>query len=97
MAESSTTIAVTWEEVPPIDQNGVIIMYEVMKIPLEDFEGAIVMKTVNVLEYVQFVELTELQEHISYNISVRAYTSVGAGPYSVIQTVQTLQDSKFGL
>ena len=96
MAESSTTIAVTWEEVPPIDQNGVIIMYEVMKIPLEDFEGAIVMKTVNVSEYVQFVELTELQEHISY-ISVRAYTSVGAGPYSVIQTVQTLQDSKFGL
>ena len=97
MAESSTTIAVTWEEVPPIDQNGVIIMYEVMKIPLEDFEGAIVMKTVNVSEYVQFVELTELQEHISYNISVRVYTSVGAGPYSVIQTIQTLQDSKFGL
>ena len=97
MAESPTTIAVTWEEVPPIDQNGVITMYEVMKIPLEDFEGAIVMKTVNVSRSVQFVELKELQEHVSYNISVRAYTSVGAGPYSVIQTVQTLQDSKFGL
>ena len=94
MAESSTTIAVMWEEVPPIDQNGVITIYEVMYTPLETFGGTLESDTVNVSRSELSVNLTGLEEYVNYNISVRAYTSVGAGPYSVAMTVLTLQDSK---
>ena len=94
MAESSTTIAVMWEEVPPIDQNGVITMYEVTYTPLETFGGTLESNSSTVLEPAQSVNLTGLEEYIHYNISVRAFTSVGAGPSSVAVTVLTLQDSK---
>ena len=41
------------------------------------------------------VILFGLEEFMTYNISVRAYTSVGPGPYSMPeQTLMTLQDSK---
>ena len=36
-AISSTTVSMMWEEVPAMDQNGDIIMYEVMYTPLETF------------------------------------------------------------
>ena len=94
---SATSILVAWAMVSWMEQNGAIVMYEVMTISLEDSGVAIVMKTVNVSESVQFVDVMELEEYVSYNISVRAYTSVGAGPYSVVETVRTLQDRKFGL
>ena len=94
MAESSTTIAVMWEEVPPIDQNGVITMYEVTYTPLETFGGTLESNSSTVLEPARSVNLTGLEEYINYNISVRAFTSVGAGPSSVAVTVLTLQDSK---
>ena len=94
MAESPTTIAVMWEEVPPIDQNGVITEYEIMYTPLETFGGKLESNSTIVLEPARSVNLTGLEEYINYNISVRAYTSVGAGPYSVAVTVLTLQDSK---
>ena len=32
---------------------------------------------------VLMIVLTDLEEYIEYNISVRAYTSAGPGPYSV--------------
>ena len=82
MAESSTTIAVMWEEVLPIDQNGVITMYEVMCTPLETFGGTLESDTVHVSGSNMSVVLRGLQEYTNYAISVRASTSVGAGPYS---------------
>ena len=94
MAESPTTIAVMWGEVPPIDQNGVITMYEVMYTPLETFGGTLESNSTIVLEPARSVNLTGLEEYVNYSISVRAYTSVGAGPYNVAMTVLTLQDSK---
>ena len=67
--------------VPPIDQNGVITMYQVLyHQPQETFEGRIGTETVNVTGLA--ATLTGLQEYVEYSISVRAYTSVGAGPYS---------------
>ena len=80
MAESSTTIAVMWEEVPPIDQNGVITMYEVMYTPLETFGGTLQSNTTTVSEPALSVVLIGLEEYVNYTISVRAYTSVGMGP-----------------
>ena len=82
LANSSTTIIVTWDIIPPIDQNGVITMYEVLYEPLETFGGAIQTQTRNVSGTEMSVVLTNLEEFVNYSISVRAYTSVGEGPYS---------------
>ena len=82
LAKSSTTIIVTWDIIPPIDQNGVITMYEVLYEPLETFGGAIQTQTRNVSGTEMSVVLMNLEEFVNYSISVRAYTSVGEGPYS---------------
>ena len=89
---SSTEIEVSWKEVPAIDQNGVIIMYEIQFIPLETFDGQITSDTVNTSDgFVLMMVLTGLEEYVEYNISVRAYTSVGPGPYSdgVVERTET--------
>ena len=88
-AVSSTEIEVSWEEVPAIDENGVITMYEVQFVPLETFEGQISANTSQLN-----TTLTGLQEYVEYNISVRAYTSVGPGPYSDLVVNRTLEDGK---
>ena len=81
---SSTEIVVSWEEVPAIDQNGVITMYEIQFVPLETFGGQITSDTVNTSDgSVLMMVLTGLEEYVEYNISVRAYTSAGPGPYSI--------------
>ena len=97
MVVSSTIINVTWDIVPPIDQNGIITMYEVMYQPLETFNGNINTQTMNVSGTEMSVILMELQEFVNYTISVRAHTSVGAGPYSDEVTVLTLQDGKYNI
>ena len=91
-ATSPTTISVTWTEVDPIDQNGVIITYEVQYEPLQTFQGQINTNSVNTSNL--SVNLTDLQEYVNYNITVRAYTVIGAGPYSDPVTILTLEDSK---
>ena len=80
MVLSSTEIEVSWEEVPAINENGIITMYEVQYIPLETFDEQISTNTVNTS--MLFIVLTGLEEYVEYNISVRAYTSAGSGPYS---------------
>ena len=81
--------------VPPIDQNGIITMYEVMYQPLETFNGNISTQTMNVSGTEMSAFLMELQEFVNYIIFVRAYTSIGAGPYSDEVTVTTLEDCKW--
>ena len=73
---------VTWDMVPPIHQNGVITMYEVLYEPLETFNGAIMSTTTTVDGTARAVSLTGLEEYVNYTISVRAYTRQGEGPYS---------------
>ena len=92
VANSSTSIGVTWDMVPAIDQNGIITMYEVRYEPLETFGGQIQTQNMAVLAPNMSVTLTDLQEFVNYNISVRAYTSVGEGPYSSEVTAMTQQD-----
>ena len=93
-ANSSTTIIVMWGEVVPIDQNGVITMYEVMYAPLEVFVGAIGTGIKNVTSHSSSVVLTDLEEYVFYNISVRAYTQVGHGNFSSPTTQRTNEDGK---
>ena len=90
---SSTAINVRWEEVPSIDRNGIIIEYEVCYQPLETFSGTIMKKVVNVSDF--FLELTDFEEFVEYNISVRAFTSQGPGPFSDVITQRTQEDGMF--
>ena len=92
---SSTEIRVSWEEVPPINQNGEITTYEIEYVPLETFQGQISTNTLNTSDgSVLMMVLTGLEEYLEYNISVRAYTSVGPGPYSDPVSERTDTDSK---
>ena len=91
-ALSSTEIMVTWEEVPMIVQNGNIINYEVKIEPL-DFSADILTNLLNTTNL--SILVTGLEEYVNYNISVRAYTSVGPGPYGVPVTERTLEEGNF--
>ena len=81
----------TWEEVPAIDENGIIISYEIQFEPLE-FTSVLMTDTINAT--ILSVVITGLQEYVEYNISVRAYTIIGPGPYSIPVTERTLEDRK---
>ena len=43
---------------------------------------------------VQMVELEGLEEYVEYSLRVRAYTSVGPGPFSIAVVNRTLEDSE---
>ena len=89
---SSTSILVSWDVVPPVDQNGIIITYEVLIEPMETFDGNISEQRINSTE--RSVNITSLQEFVNYSISVRAYTVVGPGNYSDVIVRMTLEDGK---
>ena len=80
----------SWTEVLEIDQNGIITGYEVMYEPLMNFSGQITTLTVNTTNL--SIALMDLEEYVEYSISVRAYTSVGPGPYSVGIVNRTFED-----
>ena len=90
--ESSTSITVSWSEVPAIDQNGIIIEYEV-EYTQNTFDS--VPTTQNITVTNTSVTLTDLEEYVVYFIRVRAYTNIGSGPYSDPVNETTLQDSKY--
>ena len=90
---SSTSIFVTWDEIPLIDQNGIIITYEVFYEPLETFSGSITESSLNTSNV--SAVLMNLEEFVNYSISVRGYTNEGPGNYSTPVIVMTLEDSKF--
>ena len=83
----------TWEDILLIDQNGVFVTYEVLYEPLETFNGNITKQTVNTTN--RFISLMDLEEFVNYSISVRGYTIVGPGNYSVPVLAMTLEDGKF--
>ena len=90
---SSTQILVMWNEVPEIHQNGLIIMFEILYEPLITFGILVAGKNTTSYNSLSII-LAGLQENLEYNISVRAYTVVGPGPYSVEITVVTDKDGK---
>ena len=87
---SSTEILVSWDAVPEIDQNGVIILYDVQYEPLMTFDGELVTITMNTSN--SSIVLGGLEEYVEYNISVRAYTSIGPGPFSPGVDNRTFED-----
>lgn len=93
MVLSSSEIMVTWDEVPQIDQNGIITTYEVLYEP-QEIQGEEIMSPVMVNTTNLSIILIDLEPVVIYNISARAYTSVGPGPFSEEITRRTLVDGK---
>ncbi len=85
-ALSPTEISVTWDPVIDIDQNGEIIRHDVLYEPSETFDGRLLssqtIQVFGVFAPVLSLTLTNLEEFLMYNISVRAATIRGAGPFS---------------
>ena len=88
----STSLNVSWEEIFPMDRNGIITTYEVCYEPLMTFDGTLMPDLVNTSDL--YIVIDNLQEFVAYNISVRAYTSVGPGPESDAVTEMTPEDGK---
>ena len=90
LSNSSTQVIVSWEGV--LDPNGIILLYEVLYLSTSDRQ----VRSVNITDNTsRTVVLSNLEEFTEYNITVRAYTSVGAGPETSAVTVRTLQESMF--
>jgi len=87
---SSTSILVTWDEVPANEQRGNIRYYTVL---YKETEGG-VEKSIQVDSPAVSVELTSLERYAKYSIQVSAATVKGEGPASVPITVSTKQGSK---
>ena len=91
MADSSTSIIVSWNEVPLRDQNGNITVYEIMYEPLQNFNGII---GLNISNVTGSTPIMDLEEDVKYIILVRAYTTAGPGNYSDPITETTFEAGK---
>ena len=87
---SSTEIQVNWTAVPGRDQNGEIIMYDVCVKSQMTINRTVMRNNTNII-------LSGLEEFEEYQISVRAHTRVGPGPYSAEVAATTLEDGKLSL
>ena len=95
MVISPTEIETSWNEVEPIDQNGIIVIYEVDYQPAQMFDGSMTVDVVNTTNTT--IVLSDLHESVQYNITVRAYTSIGPGPFSSHVLSFTEEARKFKL
>ena len=93
---SSIVIQMSWNEVPAMNQNGIITQYEV-EYNQSTFSGATASATTTVNSSTFMVDLTGLEEYVEYSIRVRAHTSVGAGPYSEVVMITIGQGMCFSL
>ena len=89
--ESSTSIFVSWGDVPFSEQNGVIMGYTITYRALPG--NSLQSKTVITPE--NHITLTGLNKYTSYSITVSASTSKGRGNESKPILVITDEDSKF--
>lgn len=92
MALSSTSINVSWDEIPLFNRNGIIVTYEVVFVPLNTFDGQVSRGARNTSEL--SILLNGLEEYLDYNITVSGYTSAGPSPSSDVVTEMTPEDGK---
>ena len=86
---------VTWGSVPRTDQNGNITGYTVY---YQAVSGHIVTKKelmIQVNASVTTLDLSNLEEYVTYNVSVSANTSVGEGPRSEGVLEKTAEASEY--
>ena len=88
---SSTSILVSWDEVPPDQQNGIITGYTITYQSQTQNDNGNVSAGPNDRQD----NITGLKEYVDYNIRVFASTVKGNGPQSSpVLVVRTDQDSK---
>ena len=93
-ALSSTSLSVSWDPVPLIDQNGIITVYDV-EYSQSTFLELPSPLTLSVDSTNMSATISGLEEYVEYSISVAAYTVIGEGPFSLPVQETTLQDSQF--
>ena len=93
ITDSSTAILVTWDPVPEIDRNGIITQYEV-EFNQSTFNEISTSNLTTTNGPQLMVELEGLEEYVEYTVRVRAYTSVGPGPFSFAVMNRTLEDGE---
>ena len=79
-------LVVQWATFSVADRNGVITSYEINYVG-DDFDTD--PHSVNVSGNVTSLTLSGLEEYVVYDVKVRAYTSVGPGPFSAILSART--------
>ena len=96
--KTSTSLTVEWS--PSLTPNGVILNYQVSYVGLESVnpvpDSFETVKTLNLSGKTYTVDVAGLSPHSLYNISVKAFTSVGGGEESTV-TVRTLEEGWFVL
>ena len=90
----STTVKVTWKAPPAVDQNGIIIVYNVSYQAVRGNYKDSTKRNKKVTDGSTQTDLTGLEEYVVYSISVSASTSAGEGPSSTVVTVRTSQAGK---
>ena len=88
ISPSSTPLLVTWDHPLPLDRNGVITGYTVLR------QAGNEMNTTELFSNDTSHLLAGLVPFTEYNISVAGNTSAGQGEFSVPFTVRTLNDSE---
>ena len=88
---NSKSISVTWNEVPPADQNGIIMSYNITYQSLTENHS----NSTTVNYTVRQVTLSDLKEFVNYSITVFASTKIGDGPASDPVYVKTDEDSEY--
>ena len=88
-ATSHDSIFLSWDPLPPEDQNGIILGYliNITDISSED--------TLQFSSDTHNLTIESLRPYTTYTCLVAAYTSIGMGPFSVEISVQTLETSEY--
>ena len=87
---SSSSIFVSWQDVPFWDQNGIITEYKIY-IRKNGDAGLWETETTATKHFAK----TGLDLWEKYDIKVSAFTSIGEGPESSVLTVRTDEDSEY--
>ena len=85
---SSTIITLFWDPPPADEQNGIITQY---RINITEVQTG---RSFTLFSATTSVNVTSLHPYYTYNCAIAAVTSIGAGPYTSVITVVTLQDGK---
>ena len=83
----------TWDPPVPIEQNGIITHYTLSYRGVERDTASRDIVLTSEQSYFTNLVLTNLDEHTSYDIDVKAATAIGSGPTATVRT-QTDQDGE---
>ena len=83
---SSTIITLFWDPPPADAQNGIITQY---RINITEVQTG---RSFTLFSSTTSVNVTSLHPYYTYNCAIAAVTTIGAGPYTSVITVVTLQD-----